>query len=423
MQIKQNIISGLLVSIIALPLSIAIASASQFPVMAGIFTAIIGGILVSQISGSHVTINGCAAGMIVVIIDAVEKLGKGDLILGYKYTLGAIVCASILQIMTSFTKIPQLTRKFPEIVIRGMMMSIGLIVLVKQIFILNGFKPINVDIIALIKYLPQSFIGMQIESFLIGLITISIIIIWKKYFESKKQFRFIPAHLLAIIIGSIIANIYNLHQHQHFLNPSVASPLASSYISIPNNITSAFSFPNFDLFFSIEFLIATLTIYAVASLETMVSAIAVEKVDPLKRTTDLKKEIRAIGLGNAICGMIGALPMIAEIVRSTANVSYGATNKFSNFFHGIALLLMITVFSNFLNYIPLCVLSGMLIIIGFNMINYQLFIKIFKNNKIHALIILITIFFTLKIDLLCGILFGLIAFFIGKKIFKIDEIV
>jgi len=152
MQIKQNLTSGFLVSFIALPLCIAIASASEFPVLSGIITAIIGGILVSQISGSHLTINGPAAGMIVVIIDAVEKLGNGDLVLGYKYTLSAIVCASLLQIAISFTKFPNLMRKFPETIIRGMMMAIGLIVITKQIFVLNGFKPVPVNIINLFNY-------------------------------------------------------------------------------------------------------------------------------------------------------------------------------------------------------------------------------------------------------------------------------
>ncbi|MFM2200454.1 MAG: hypothetical protein RL769_509 [Pseudomonadota bacterium] len=417
MQIKQNIISGILVSFIALPLCIAIASASQFPIASGIFTAIIGGILVSQINGSHVTINGPAAGMIAVIIDSVEKLGNGDLVQGYKYTIGAILIAGVLQIILSFFKIIEKMRKFPEIIIRGMMMAIGLIVMVKQIFVLNGYKPASVNIIGLFEYLPQSFLGMEIENFAIGFFSIMIILLWSKYLENKKFFKFIPVYLVVIIFGSLIASFLNIKENQHFFNQNYASPITSNFVSVPQNIISAINFPDFHLINSLEFWLATLTIFAVGTLETVLSTLAVDKIDPLKRTTNLKKELRAIGLGNTICGAIGALPMIAEIVRSTANVKYGATQKTSNLFHGIALLLMITIFSFILKYIPLAILAGMLIIIGYNMFNPRLFYQIIKTSKTDTITIILVIFFTLKVDLLVGIIAGLL-FWLGDHKFK-----
>ncbi len=419
MQIKQNLTAGVLVSFIALPLCIAIASACEFPILSGIITAIIGGIFVSKISGSTLAINGPAAGMIVVIVDAVEKLGNGNLVLGYKYTLACIACASILQIAISFTKIPELMRKFPEIIIRGMMMAIGLIVITKQIFILNGFKPVAVNIISLFNYIPQSFMGMQLESFLLGSFTILLIIFWKKISSLHKFLKIIPVHLVVIIFGGLIALIYDFHQHQHFLNQSISRPVSSSFVNISTDLKSAFAFPDFNIFFSIQFWLATLTIFGVGTIETLLSALAIDKIDPQNRRTNLNKEIRAIGFGNLLCGMVGALPMIAEIVRSNANVNYGATNKSANFFHGLALLLMITIFSNLLQFIPLCVLAGMLIIIGLNMINLKLFLKIFRESKIDFLVILLVIFFTLKIDLLVGIFFGLSFLLIINKIKKL----
>lgn len=186
---------------------------------------------------------------------------------------------------------------------------------------------------------------------------------------------------------------------------------------MPDKIISAFNFPDFNAIKTWQFWLATLTIFAVGTLETLLSCLAVDKIDPQQRTTNLKKELRAIGIGNAICGAIGALPMIAEIVRSTANVRYKATNKYSNFCHGFSLLLMITVFSFILKFIPLAVLAGMLIIIGINMINLKLFYQIFKNNKSDVLVIILVIFFTLKIDLLAGILCGLIFWLINQKLF------
>lgn len=416
-QLHQNFISGILVSFIALPLCIAISIASDFPVMSGIFTAIIGGILVSQISGSHVTINGPAAGMIVVILDAVEKLGKGDLILGYKYALAAIVCASILQIITSFTKLPEMMRKFPESIIRGMMMAIGLIVILKQIFILFGFKAPKVGLIELFSSLPRAFLGMQIETCAIGAFAVIFIIGWKKYLEKFRAFKVIPSYLVAIILTSAIAVFLDIAQNRHYLIQSASEPIASIFISIPDSISDAFASPNFSKIFSLEFVFAVFSIFGVGSLESILSAIAVDKIDSQKRVTNLKKDLRGVGIGNLICGTIGALPMIAEIVRSTANNNYGATNKWSNFFHGICLLIMITVFHDYLKFIPLSVLAGMLIMIGFNMLNLKLFFQILKNDKIDFLVIISVIFFTLRIDLLAGIFCGIIIHLILQKIF------
>ena len=154
-ELKQNFIAGLLVSFLARPLCIAISGASEFPLLSGVITAIIGGILVSQINSSQVAITGPAAGMIVVIFDAVEKLGNGNNFEGYKYTLSAIVFASIMQIATSYTKLPQLMRKFPEYIIRGMMIAIGTIVFLKQIFILCGHKAPHVSTLEFFIHIPK----------------------------------------------------------------------------------------------------------------------------------------------------------------------------------------------------------------------------------------------------------------------------
>ena len=416
-ELKQNFSAGLLVSFIALPLCIAISGASEFPLLAGVMTAIIGGILVSQINGSQVAITGPAAGMIVVIVDAVEKLGNGNNFEGYKYTLSAIVFASIMQIATSYTKLPQLMRKFPEYIIRGMMIAIGTIVFLKQIFILCGHKAPRVSTLEFFIHIPkEAFLGAHLESLALGIFAIFFILIWKKYLEKKYQIcKIIPVYLLTIFIGAILAQIFDIQHHQHFIIKAFADPLESSFITISKNISDTINFPNFSLIYSLKFRIATFTIYAVGSLETILSAIAIDKIDPQKRHTNLSKDIRAIGIGNAICGSLGALPMIAEIVRSSASISYGATNKFANFFHGICLLLMITFLQKYLNFIPLSILAGMLIIIALTMINIKNLIEHFHQNKKEFFIILAIVFFTLYIDLLVGIASGLCLHFFAHK--------
>ena len=418
--IKTNLISGILVSFIALPLCIAISLASSFPIMSGILTAIIGGIFVSQISGNKIAINGPAAGMIVIVLDSVERLGDGNNFKGYLYTLGAISIASLLQFIISFTKIPNLARKFPEYIIRGMMMAIGLIVLLKQIFILTNYQAPKVPIIEFFLYLPKAILGMQIESFIIGFLIIVLIILWKKKLENlHKIFKIIPVYLVAIFLGIALAQYIDLKNSHHFLFNQFANPNNDNFINISAHINDSINFANFELIYSFKFWFSVITIFSVGSLETILSSIALDKIG--NTHTDLKKDIRAIGIGNFCCGMLGGLPMITEIVRSSANVSYGANHQSSNFFHGLSLLLMVIFLNSYLNLIPLCVLAGMLIIIAFNMINLPNLFEIYNHSKKEFSIILIVIFTTLYIDLLVGIFIGLILHYLFNKALKNEK--
>jgi len=412
--LRQNITSGFLVSFIALPLCLAISTASGFPIISGIITAIVGGILVSQLSGSNLTINGPAAGMIVVILDSVERLGGENLVNGYKLTLGAIIIASILQIITSFTKAPEMMKKFPESVIRGMMVAIGSIVILKQIFTVFGYKIPHDSMIKLITDIFDAFLGMQLETFAIGIFTIIFIVLWNKVIKKGPLSR-LPVYLLAIILGSAIAYILKISHNQHFLIEEYSVKPSSLFVNLPKSIKDSFAMPIFDKEISINFLISTFTIFAVGSIETILSAIAVDKLDHQRRNTDLKKDLRAIGIGNLICGSIGALPMIAEVVRSSANIKYGATDKWSNFFHGVFLLLFITIFNDIIAFIPLCVLASMLILIGWNLINIKLIREMYREWKPSLIVIITVAFFTIYIDLLVGILMGLSIYYAIKN--------
>ncbi len=412
--LKQNAVSGLSVSLIALPLCLAIANASNFPILAGIITAIIGGLLVSRISGSFLAINGPAAGMIVIVLDCVERLGKGDVMLGYKATLGAIVVAAILQIITGFTKLPNLMRKFPEEVIRGMMMAIGGIIIIKQAFIIFAYQPPKHSLVQLILDLPKAFLGMKIEVFAISIGVVAFIIFWQKKVKCG-FFSKIPVYLLTILLFSVLAFFLDINNNNHYLVNHFSSPAKSLFINIPNSFLSAFSLPNFAQFFSFEFLMSVFAIYAVASIETVLSAIAVDKLDPQNRTTNLQQDLKAIGCGNLVCGLVGGLPMITEIVRSSANIKYGASNSWSNFFHGLFLLLFVLFFASFINFIPLCVLASILMIIGVNLINFPLIKKMYAESKSSLFVILTVVAFTIATDLLIGVFSGLLVYWILEK--------
>lgn len=412
--LKQNAVSGLSVSLIALPLCLAIANASNFPILAGIITAIIGGLLVSRISGSFLAINGPAAGMIVIVLDCVERLGKGDVMLGYKATLGAIVAAAILQIITGFTKLPNLMRKFPEEVIRGMMVAIGGIIIIKQAFIIFAYQPPKHSLVQLILDLPKAFLGMKIEVFAISIGVVAFIIFWQKKVKCG-FFSKIPVYLLTILLFSVLAFFLDINNNNHYLVNHFSSPAKSLFINIPNSFLSAFSLPNFAQFFSFEFLVSVFAIYAVASIETVLSAIAVDKLDPQNRTTNLQQDLKAIGCGNLVCGLVGGLPMITEIVRSSANIKYGASNSWSNFFHGLFLLLFVLFFASFINFIPLCVLASILMIIGVNLINFPLIKKMYAESKSSLFVILTVVAFTIATDLLIGVFSGLLVYWILEK--------
>ena len=412
--LKQNAVSGLSVSLIALPLCLAIANASNFPILAGIITAIIGGLLVSRISGSFLAINGPAAGMIVIVLDCVERLGKGDVMLGYKATLGAIVVAAILQIITGFTKLPNLMRKFPEEVIRGMMVAIGGIIIIKQAFIIFAYQPPKHSLVQLILDLPKAFLGMKIEVFAISVGVVAFILFWQKKVKCG-FFSKIPVYLLTILLFSVLAFFLDINNNNHYLVNHFSSPAKSLFINIPNSFLSAFSLPNFAQFFSFEFLMSVFAIYAVASIETVLSAIAVDKLDPQNRTTNLQQDLKAIGCGNLVCGLVGGLPMITEIVRSSANIKYGASNSWSNFFHGLFLLLFVLFFASFINFIPLCVLASILMIIGINLINFPLIKKMYAESKSSLFVILTVVAFTIATDLLIGVFSGLLVYWILEK--------
>ena len=412
--LKQNAVAGLSVCLIALPLCLAIAIASNFPILAGIITAIIGGLLVSKISGSFLAINGPAAGMIVIVFDCVERLGKGDALLGYKATLGAIVVAAILQIITGFTKLPNLMRKFPEEVIRGMMVAIGGIIIIKQAFIIFAYQPTKNSLVQLILDLPKAFLGMKIEVFAISVGVVAFILFWQKKVKCG-FFSKIPVYLLTILLFSVLAFFLDINNNNHYLINSFSNPAKSLFINIPHSFLSAFTLPNFAKFFSFEFLVSVFAIYAVASIETVLSTIAVDKLDPQHRTTNLQQDLKAIGCGNLLCGLVGGLPMITEIVRSSANIKYGASNSWSNFFHGLFLLLFVLFFASLINFIPLCVLASILMIIGVNLINFPLIKKMYAESKSSVLVIFIVVTFTIATDLLIGVFSGLLVYWILEK--------
>jgi len=414
---RADLLSGFLVFLIALPLCLGIAMASGFPPQAGILTAIVGGLVVSRINGSFMTICGPAAGLIVVILDSVRELGEGDALAGYHYTLAAIVFASLAQIALGYFKAGKLSAFFPADAVHGMLAAIGIIIMAKQIHVMLGVKPDADTLFATIGAIPESIRDMNPEVATIGLVGLGILILWT--IIDNRYFKMIPAPLVVVIVGMVLAQYFDLDDEHRYLFlpdnqflPHHEFSIGPKFlVSIPNNFMASFAFPDFSKIYSLAFWQQVVTICLVGSLETLLSTAAVDRLDPQRRVSDLNKDLTAVGVGNVICGLIGGLPMIAEIVRSSANCNNGARTGWANFFHGMFLLIFVALYPKVIHEIPLASLASLLVFTGFRLASPSVFRKTLAVGWDQLGVFLITIVGVLATDLLIGVAIGVIAEF------------
>jgi MFS superfamily sulfate permease-like transporter len=407
---RTDIVSGLIIFLIALPLSLAIAIASGMPPMAGIIAAAVGGMLVSQVSGSYVTINGPAAGLITVISAAVARLGGGEQ--GQHATLAAIVISGALLFLLGKLKAGELGDFFPLSVVHGMLASIGIIIMSKQVHIMIGVKPPSPEPFECIAQIPHSFTVMNPELAVIGLTSLFILIVHSLI--KNKTVKKVPAPLVVVAIAIVLGQCFGLgHQHHYDFNGHdyVLDP-SKCLVLLPANVFSAITLPNFSQLVTGAFLMSVVSIVFVQGLETLLSCAAVDKLDPWKRKSDLSKDVAGVGIGTFVSGSIGGLPNIAEIVRSTANVAAGARTRWSNFFHGTFLLGFVLLAAQLIDMIPTACLAAILVVTGFRLASPKAFRETYHVGPEQLILFVVTIVAVLKTDLLIGVFTGVIAKFI-----------
>ncbi|RZS95257.1 SulP family inorganic anion transporter [Cecembia calidifontis] len=409
---KSDIVSGFLVFLIALPLSLGISMASGFPPVAGIFAAIIGGVIVTFLGGSQVTIKGPAAGLIVIALGAVTELGQGDAMLGYKLTLAVIVAAGILQVIFGWVKSGVLADFFPSAAVHGMLAAIGIIIFAKQLFTLIGVKPEASETLELFAELPHAFKEINPEIALIGIVSLLIMFLFPLF--KNKYLKMLPAPLIVILVAIPMGLYFDLeHEHKYlFLDGHEYTIGPKFLVTLPENLFEAITFPDFSQVFSITSIKYIIMFALVGSLESLLSTKAAETLDPYKRKANMNKDLVGVGIGNIISGLIGGLAMISEIVRSSANINNGGKTAWSNFFHGLFLLIFVAFFPLLIHQIPLAALAAMLIYTGFKLASPKEFYNTYKIGKEQFLIFIVTVLVTLGTDLLLGIAAGILLKFV-----------
>ncbi len=400
--LKQNwqadAISGFIVFLLALPLSLGIAKASDFPPLMGLITAIIGGIVVSFFSGSQLTIKGPAAGLIVIVAGAVADFGGGET--GWHLALGAMVVAAVIQIVFGVLKMGKLADFFPLSAIHGMLAAIGIIIIAKQIPVLFDVDPAMAKgkgPFELLASIPNFIAHLDPRATAIGVVSLIIMMGWPlvKHSFLKK----IPASLLVLFVA-IPAELMMDFQH---------TEPAYALVHIGNLLDSLHLNVNFSGIAQTGVFIKYVIMFAlVGTLEALLTVKAIDLLDPYKRKSNANKDLVALGLGNLVAAVLGGLPMISEVARSSANVSNGAKTRWANFFHGFFMLAFVLLASRFIEMIPNAALAAMLISVGIKLAHPKEFIHIFQIGKEQLAIFLITIFFTLHEDLLVGIAAGIL---------------
>ncbi len=415
--LRHDLPAGLSVFFVALPLCLGIALASGAPLYAGLLSGIIGGLIVSLISGSPLAVSGPAAGLSTLVAASIISFGD------YKLFLLTVIVAGVFQLALGFFKLGVIANYFPSSVIKGMLAAIGILLISKQIPLALGYDQPDFWRSGLLKlFSPDNFFGsfknfnhhITRGAILTSVVSLISLILFQLPFS--KKIKLLPAPLIAVVIG-IIANLVFTRFASNF------SLKQTQLVNIPSDLFSNISFPDISkLFSSTETWKNGIIMGLLATLETLLCIEAIDKLDRRNRITPVNRELIAQGVGNITCGFLGAIPITAVVVRGAANVDAGARTKMSAFTHGFFLLLTVLFVPFLLNKIPYASLSAILLLTGYNLAKPKLFRNMWSLGWKQFLPFIITIIMILSTDLLIGVVIGLLIsiYFIVQNNFKAE---
>lgn len=411
--LRADLPSSVVVALVALPLCLGVALASGAPLFAGVIAGIVGGIVVGLLSKSPLSVSGPAAGLTVIVFDAIASLPS------FQVFLSAIVLAGVLQLAFSFTRGGILSEFVPSSVITGMLAAIGLILILKQIPHAVGydsdyegsFQFSTADGLNTFSKIWESLTGpLTPGAVIIGLTSLAFLFWWEGARPKNGPLRFVPGPLVVVLIGVIGNWLLGVVRPDWQLGIThlVQVPVADSV----GGFFGQFMLPDFSQVTTGAVWTVAITLAIVASLESLLSVKAVDEIDPRRRTTDKNWELMAQGGGNIVSGLLGGLPVTSVIVRSSANVDAGAASKASTILHGTWLLLSVALIPAVLNLIPLSALAAVLIQTGYKLSKPKLFIDRYKQGWTQFVPFVVTVLAILRTDLLEGIVIGLVVGFI-----------
>lgn len=401
---KKDLPAGVVVFLVAVPLCLGIALASGAPLYSGMIAGMVGGLVIGSLSKSNLSVSGPAAGLTAIVLAGITQLGV------FEIFLLAVFIAGILQFLLGILKAGSVAYYFPSNVIKGLLTAIGIIIILKQIPHAFGYDKnaegdmtfIQMDGDNTFSAIINSINYVHPGAIIITIISILILIYWPKI----KKVALIPAPLVAVLLGVLLNEVFR------FTESSLFSIKKEHLVNLPvpkdfQSFIGQFTMPDFSAIGNKDVWIIAITLAIVASIESLLTIEATDKLDPLKRVTPPNSELKAQGIGNMISGLIGGLPITSVIVRSTANINSGGVSKLSSVFHGVLLLICCSLIPGLLNKIPLATLAAILIMTGYKLCRLSVFKEMFSKGKYQWVPFVVTVLAIVFTDLLIGVSIGL----------------
>ncbi len=405
--LKHDIPAAIVVFLVALPLCLGIALGAGAPMIAGVTAGVVGGIVAGALSGSHVSVSGPTASLVVIVLTATQRVGS------YRGFLVAVVLSGLLQIVFGVLRFGEIADYVPNSVIKGLLAGIGVIIILKQIpHALGRDSDFEGDFSFLqfggnntLSELAQSVVSASLGAVIIFAVGLALMLLWDRAAGKARVFQIVPGQLAVVAAGiglnqlfSVIAPGLEAHP-AHLVNLPVPASMADFF--------RQFTWPDFSAISNQTVWTTALTIALAGSTETLLSLEAADRLDPYKRMSSPSRELRAQGIGNVVSGLIGGLPITSVVVRTAANVEAGARTRMSTIIHGVLLLASVIVLPGVLRLTPLACLATILIVVGFKLTKPSLYRKVYSQGWDQFLPFIVTVLGVVFTDLLTGVLVGL----------------